>query len=77
MLAWEEGWETGLRARRELISPIGAWFSQLGQLNQVHQMYQYQYLKITRSLQSRKDLREKAWEIKEWGQSVKKTGNNC
>ena len=43
MLAWEEGWESGLKARRDLISPVGAWFSQLGKLNQVHQMYQFPY----------------------------------
>ena len=43
MLAWEEGWESGLKARKDLISPVGAWFSQLGQLNQVHQMYQFPY----------------------------------
>jgi hypothetical protein len=58
----------GLEARKQFVEPVGAWFSQLGQLNYVHHMWAYP------SLQHRKKMREKTWKVKGWGESVKKTG---
>ena len=31
----------GIEARRKSIAPVGAWFSQVGRLHQVHHMWQY------------------------------------
>ena len=31
----------GIEARKEFVKPIGAWFSQLGTLNNVHHMWKY------------------------------------
>jgi len=31
----------GIEARRKLVAPVGAWFSQVGRLHQVHHMWQY------------------------------------
>ena len=31
----------GIEARRKSIAPVGAWFSQIGRLHQVHHMWQY------------------------------------
>ncbi|KAJ2994912.1 hypothetical protein HDV02_001188 [Globomyces sp. JEL0801] len=67
MLEWEQGWRIGLEARRQHVQPIGAWFSQLGDLNYVHHMWAYP------SLQYRKDKRDETWKEKGWGESVKKT----
>jgi hypothetical protein len=41
MLEWEQGWALGLQARKRYVQPVGAWFSQLGQLNYVHHMWAY------------------------------------
>ena len=31
----------GIEARRKFVEPVGAWFSQVGRLHQVHHMWQY------------------------------------
>lgn len=31
----------GIEARRKTLAPVGAWFSQVGRLHQVHHMWQY------------------------------------
>eukprot|EP00842_Homolaphlyctis_polyrhiza_P006047 jgi/Hompol1/6443/HPOL_001708-RA len=67
MLEWEHQWQIGLEARRKYVQPVGAWFSQLGQLNYVHHMWTYP------DLQVRKEMREKAWEADAWAQTVHKT----
>ncbi|KAI8928382.1 hypothetical protein BC831DRAFT_397567 [Entophlyctis helioformis] len=67
MLEWEQQWKRGLEARRKFVQPIGAWFSQLGELNYVHHMWGYP------DLQVRKEMREKAWELEEWTQTAHKT----
>lgn len=46
LLEWEQEWRRGLEARRQFVQPIGAWFSQLGDLNQVHHMWSYPYVSI-------------------------------
>jgi hypothetical protein len=67
LLEWENTWRRGIEARRKSIAPVGAWFSQIGRLHQVHHMWQYP------DLQARKNTREKAWQIDGWAETVSKT----
>jgi len=67
LLEWENTWRRGIDARRKFVAPIGAWFSQVGRLHQVHHMWQYP------SLEARKETREKAWQIDGWAETVSKT----
>jgi len=55
LLEWENAWRAGIEARRSLVSPIGAWFSHVGRLHQVHHLWQYP------SMERRKEVREQAW----------------
>ncbi|KAG0181608.1 hypothetical protein DFQ29_007712 [Apophysomyces sp. BC1021] len=41
LLEWEMNWRQGLECRRQFCEPVGAWFSQLGDLNTVHHMWTY------------------------------------
>jgi hypothetical protein len=34
----------GIDARRKFVAPVGAWFSQVGRLHEVHHMWQYPYV---------------------------------
>ncbi|KAF9015675.1 NIPSNAP-domain-containing protein [Cyathus striatus] len=67
LLEWENAWRRGIEARRKFMVPVGAWFSQIGRLHQVHHMWQYPNLEV------RKETREKAWEIDGWAETVSKT----
>jgi len=67
LLEWEGAWRKGIEARRQLISPVGAWFSQIGRLHQVHHLWQYP------DLESRKETREKAWQVDGWSDTVHKS----
>ncbi|KAI0783307.1 NIPSNAP-domain-containing protein [Abortiporus biennis] len=67
LLAWEQTWRQGIEARRKFVAPVGAWFSQVGRLHQVHHMWQYP------DLQTRKDTRERAWQLDGWAETVSKT----
>ncbi|SCV67705.1 BQ2448_5316 [Microbotryum intermedium] len=68
LLEWENQWRVGLEARlRSGHSPLGAWFSQLGELHQVHHMWHYA------TLEERRATREKAWTIDTWSGTVTKT----
>ncbi|KND04086.1 uncharacterized protein SPPG_01528 [Spizellomyces punctatus DAOM BR117] len=67
LLEWETEWRRGLDARRRFVQPVGAWFSQLGPLNWVHHMWAYP------DLQVRKEMREKAWQVDGWAQTVART----
>lgn len=67
LLQWEHTWRKGIEARRKFVEPVGAWFSQVGRLHQVHHMWQYP------DLQSRKETREKAWKLDGWAETVSKT----
>ncbi|KAG5720537.1 NipSnap like protein [Termitomyces sp. T112] len=67
LLEWESTWRRGIEARRNLTAPVGAWFSQVGRLHQVHHLWQYP------SLEARKELREQAWQIDGWAETVSKT----
>ncbi|KXN88829.1 hypothetical protein AN958_06698 [Leucoagaricus sp. SymC.cos] len=67
LLEWENVWRRGIEARRKFVAPVGAWFSQVGRLHQVHHMWQYP------SLHERKEKREQAWQIDGWAETVSKT----
>jgi len=67
LLEWESAWRRGIEARRKYVSPVGAWFSQVGRLHQVHHMWQYS------DLETRKEQREQAWQIDGWAETVSKT----
>jgi hypothetical protein len=67
LLEWEHTWRQGIEARKKLLSPVGAWFSQIGELHQVHHMWQYP------DLATRKETRETAWQIDGWSDTVAKT----
>jgi len=68
LLEWESTWRRGIEARRKITAPVGAWFSQVGHLHQVHHMWQYP------SLEARKERREQAWRADGWAETVSKTG---
>ncbi|KAK7695027.1 hypothetical protein QCA50_002215 [Cerrena zonata] len=69
LLEWEHAWRKGIEARRKFVEPVGAWFSQVGRLHQVHHLWQYPDLK------TRKETREKAWQLDGWAETVSKTAN--
>ncbi|EKM84076.1 hypothetical protein AGABI1DRAFT_110665 [Agaricus bisporus var. burnettii JB137-S8] len=67
LLEWENIWRRGIEARRKFIVPVGAWFSQVGRLHEVHHMWQYP------SFQERREKREQLWQIDGWAETVSKT----
>ncbi|KAI9295593.1 NIPSNAP-domain-containing protein [Neoconidiobolus thromboides FSU 785] len=67
LLEWEQNWKVGLECRRQFTEPVGAWFSQLGDLNYVHHMWVYP------NLQQRKATREEAWKVDGWSETVYNT----
>ncbi|KAH9081582.1 NIPSNAP-domain-containing protein [Lactarius deliciosus] len=60
-------WRRGIEARRKLVRPVGAWYAQIGRLHQVYHLWQYQ------NLETRKEMRERAWEADGWADTVHKT----
>ncbi|KAM3071838.1 hypothetical protein ACMFMG_009695 [Clarireedia jacksonii] len=67
LLEWETHWRRGLKARREVMEGVGAWFVQIGDLNTVHHLWQFA------DLEERKRRREESWSIEGWGDTVHKT----
>ncbi|KAF2727365.1 NIPSNAP-domain-containing protein [Polyplosphaeria fusca] len=67
LLEWETHWRRGLKARREVMEGVGAWFVQIGELNTVHHLWQFA------NLEERKVRREQSWSIEGWGETVHKT----
>jgi len=67
LLEWETHWRAGLQARRNVMEGVGAWFTQVGALNSVHYLWQFQ------DLRERQVAREKSWGEKGWSQTVHKT----
>ncbi|KAJ8659182.1 hypothetical protein O0I10_005221 [Lichtheimia ornata] len=67
LLEWETEWRKGLECRRQFCEPVGAWFSQLGQLHTTYHMWTYP------DLQTRKTTREDAWNVDGWAETVYKT----
>lgn len=41
LLEWEMNWRKGLECRKQFCEPVGAWFTQLGELNTVYHMWTY------------------------------------
>ncbi|MCJ1255763.1 hypothetical protein MMC24_003580 [Lignoscripta atroalba] len=67
LLEWETHWRKGLKARREVMEGVGAWFVQIGDLNTVHHLWQFA------DLEERKARREMSWGVEGWGETVHKT----
>lgn len=67
LLEWETHWRRGLKARREVMEGVGAWFVQIGDLNTVHHLWQFA------NLEERKRRREESWSVEGWGETVHKT----
>ncbi|KAL8413407.1 hypothetical protein RB594_004874 [Gaeumannomyces avenae] len=67
LLEWETHWRRGLKARREVMEGVGAWFVQIGELNTVYHLWQFA------DLEQRKITREKSWSIPGWSETVHKT----
>ncbi|KKY33231.1 putative nipsnap family protein [Diaporthe ampelina] len=67
LLEWETHWRRGLKARREVMEGVGAWFVQIGDLNTVHHLWQFA------NLEERKIRREDSWRIPGWADTVHKT----
>ena len=67
LLEWETHWRKGLKARREVMEGVGAWFCQVGDLNTVHHLWQFA------DLEERKLRREQSWGVEGWGDTVHKT----
>jgi len=67
LLEWETHWQKGLAARREVMEGVGAWFTQIGALNEVHHLWQFP------DLEERRSRREQSWSITGWGETVHKT----
>lgn len=67
LLEWETHWRRGLKARREVMEGVGAWFVQIGDLNTVHHLWQFA------NLEERRIRREKCWGIEGWSDTVHKT----
>ncbi|KAF8753959.1 NIPSNAP protein [Rhizoctonia solani] len=58
---------SGIEARKQFVKPVGAWFSQVGRLHEVHHLWQYP------DLETRKLTRERAWKVDGWSDTVHKT----
>jgi hypothetical protein len=67
LLEWETHWRRGLKARREVMEGVGAWFVQIGDLNTVHHLWQFA------NLEERKARREQSWQHEGWADTVHKT----
>ncbi|KAK9495950.1 NIPSNAP-domain-containing protein [Lipomyces doorenjongii] len=67
LLEWETSWQKGIECRRQVMEPVGAWFTQLGSLNTVHHLWQFA------DLEHRKLSREKCWELPGWADTVHDT----
>ncbi|RMZ77340.1 hypothetical protein DV737_g4387, partial [Chaetothyriales sp. CBS 132003] len=67
LLEWETHWRKGLKARREVMEGVGAWFVQIGDLNTVHHLWQFA------NLEERKMRREQSWGVDGWADTVHKT----
>ncbi|KAJ5240430.1 uncharacterized protein N7469_002021 [Penicillium citrinum] len=69
LLEWESHWCRSLSSRREVMEGVGAWFVQIGDLNTVHQLWQFA------NLEHRRICREKSWGHDGWAETVYKTAH--
>lgn len=61
MIEWANAWSRGVKHRD---NGVAGFFSQIGQLYQVHHIWRYE------DLQARKDVRENAWRKPGWDECV-------
>ncbi|XP_074640620.1 protein NipSnap homolog 1-like isoform X1 [Tubulanus polymorphus] len=64
MIEWGNNWARGLITRKQLETPVGGFFSNMGELYTVHHIWAY------KNLQTRKELRESAWQKPGWDECV-------
>ncbi|CAG0892582.1 unnamed protein product [Cyprideis torosa] len=64
MIEWGNNWARGIHYRKNASQPYGGFFSQIGQLYQVHHIWVYE------SLAHRKWARENAWRSPGWDECV-------
>lgn len=67
LLEWEHHWRKGLEARKEVMEGVGAWFVQIGALNEVHHLWQFP------DLEERRARREQSWSVSGWAETVHRT----
>lgn len=64
MIEWGNNWVKAINYRRKNDEPFGGYFSQVGQLYDVHHIWCY------KDLQTRRETREAAWRNPGWDQCV-------
>ncbi|BEI86160.1 hypothetical protein CcaverHIS002_0604470 [Cutaneotrichosporon cavernicola] len=67
LLEWESAWRRGVEARLRFVQPVGGFFGQVGQLHEVHHIWQYP------DMATRQAARGKAWTIGGWADTVQQT----
>lgn len=67
LLEWEQHWKKGIECRRQVMEPVGAWFTNIGNLNQVHHLWQFA------DLEHRRLSRGKCWELPGWAETTHET----
>lgn len=65
LIEWGQAWENGIKYRKD--ESVGGWFSQIGEMHQVHHLWAY------KNLPDRKEQRQAAWEFPGWDECVVKT----
>lgn len=66
LIEWGQAWQKGINYRRD--EAVGGWFSQIGEMHQVHHLWAY------KDLEDRNEVRQAAWEFPGWDECVMKTG---
>ena len=61
---WGNNWQKGLKARQANQESVGGFFTQIGDIYNVHHIWAYE------SLQSRKEVREAAWRRPGWDECI-------
>ncbi|XP_022085731.1 protein NipSnap homolog 2-like [Acanthaster planci] len=64
LIEWANNWKSGIRFRRDNNEAVAGLFTQVGDLYLVHHLWAY------KDLQTRKDIREKAWQNPGWDSCV-------
>ncbi|XP_064387086.1 protein NipSnap homolog 2-like [Halichondria panicea] len=65
LIEWGQAWETGIHYRKD--ESIGGWFSQIGEMHQVHHLWAY------KDLVDRQEMRQEAWSVPGWDECVMRT----
>lgn len=67
LMEWETSWKRGLECRKQVMEPVGAWFTNLGDIHQVRHLWQFA------DLEHRRISRQKCWELPGWSDTVHET----